>query len=753
MAKKMLKIFKFSVVSVVILLIFTLFFGIGTLVTYKKDVEFNKELLTSCTTKLNIYDSNNNLTNATSVNGNKIVTLSELPSYVPECFISIEDKSFYNHNGLNYKRIVKAFITNLTSKSIKQGASTISQQLIKNTHLSSEKTFERKIKEVILTNELEKNCSKSEILETYLNVIYFGNSAYGLEDASLTYFNKPAKHLTLAESAGLAGLIRSPKNYSPIYNYENFIRRKNLVLQNLLDDKKISEEEFQNAINEQIKINPNNILRHKKIYENAVIDEACAVLNCSEKDIATMGLNIYSTLNMDIQKHLINTVSNEDYYQSNRNSIKPDSCMVVINSKTGAVEGFYGKGNFNFNSFKRQPGSAIKPILVYAPALENNIIMPLTKIDNSSININGYSPKNVSNNKKYVNIQECLTESLNIPAVKVLDYVGIDKAITFAKNNGIEISSEDKNLNIALGGFTEGINIIQLAGSYTALANSGLYSQPYFIEKITNKNGIEIYSNKKTKKRTMREDTAYLMTDMLKTATKTGTSKRLKAFNFDVAGKTGTVGVPDTNFNTDAWSVAYTTDNIICSWLGNGDGKSESTLEGSNNGGTYATSMVKNVLNEISKVNQPSNFIKPDSVIMEDIDAIAYDKQNIIIKANKHLNECYKMQGLFSIYNLPKDADNKFPSHFLNSDLVDGKIRITFNSYPTYDYKLYRVVNGNKSILEQYKNKYEQITYEDIKFPYDKEFYYLLEYCWEGITYNESTDNLYIESSQKKWFF
>ncbi len=728
-----------------------LFFGVGLVTKYNSEISFDKEKLTSCTTKLNIYDNDNNLINYASINGNKVVSLESLPDYVAKSFISIEDKKFYEHNGLNYKRMVKALITNITSKSIKQGASTISQQLIKNTHLSNEKTFERKIKEILLTDKLEKTCSKDEILETYLNVIYFGNSAYGIEDASLTYFNKPASELSIAESAGLAGIIKSPQYYSPVYNFENFNERKKLVLKNMLKDGYISKDQYETALNEKIKINLNTI-KNKLVFENAVIKEACEILKCSEKDIATMGLKIYTTLKCDVQSSLTNTILNKNYYQPNRNGFTPDSCMICLNSKTGAVEGFYGNGNFNFSTFLRQPGSAIKPILVYAPAFESNIISPLTKIDNSEINIQGYCPQNIGgHNKEFVSVIESLSASLNIPAVKVLDYVGIDKASNFAKKNGIILSKQDNNLNIALGGFTDGINIVDLAGSYTAFANSGYYSKPYFIEKITTINNREIYSHKQNSVKTMREDTAYLMTDILKKATKNGTSKRLKDLNFDIAGKTGTVGVSGTNYNTDAWSIAYTTDHIVCSWLGNGDGKNESTLEGNNNGGTFATSMVKQVFDEITLNKTPENFKMPESVIELEIDSIQYEKFNKIVPT-KNLKECYVMTGLFSKYNLPQENISDYQTNF-KAYLENFETKISFNAYPNYEYILYRVENGKRIKLKTYSNLYKEITETDRNFLTDTDFYYELEYKKENNIITESTDNFYVLSEQKKWFF
>lgn len=752
MKKSIKNLFKFCFSIGIISVFGILFFGVCVITTYKSQVTFDKDKLISCTSKLNIYDSENNLINYSSVFGNKVISLENIPEYVSKSFISIEDKKFFEHDGLNYKRMVKALINNLTSKSIKEGASTISQQLIKNTHLSNEKTIERKIKEIILTKELEQKCTKEEILETYLNVIYFGNSAYGIEDASLTYFNKSASKLTISESAGLAGIIKSPKLYSPIYNFNNFIERKNLVLKNMLKDGYISKTEYEQALNEQITINSSNLSKQRYIFENAVIEEACEILKCSEKDLATMGLKIHTTLKTDVQNGIVKTVLNKNYYNINRNGFEPNSCLVCLNSKTGAVEGFYGNGSFNFSTFLRQPGSAIKPILVYAPALESNIISPLTKIDNSAFNIDGYSPQNVGGiDKDFVSVSESLSASLNIPAVKVLDYVGIEKATKFAKNNGINLSKEDNNLNIALGGFTDGVNIIDLAGSYTAFANNGYYSKPYFIEKITTNKGRELYNHETNSVKTMREDTAFLLTDMLMKATKDGTSKRLKDFTFNIAGKTGTVGVSGTNFNTDAWSIAYTTDNIVCSWLGNGDGQSESTLESINNGGTFATSMVKEVFENLTNHKKPEDFIKPESVIEVDIDCIQYEKFNKIVPAI-NLDDCYVMKGLFSKYNLPQENLLAYNTNF-NAKMNNFEAIICFNAYPNLSYTLYRVENGKRTKIKTYSNLYKEITETDKNYKPDTDFYYELEYMQNEKSIIESTENFYVLSEQKKWFF
>lgn len=748
--KKFVKALKYVGLCFVFVIAAFSCFAIYKFISISSQVKFEADKLTVANTKLNIYDCNNELVNNTSVLGNQVVTLSSLPDYVKDAFISIEDKQFYTHNGLNYKRIVKAMITNLTSKELKQGASTISQQLIKNTHLSSDKTFDRKIKEMMLATQLEKEFSKDEILETYLNVIYFGNSAYGIENASNVYFNKSANNLSLNESAGLAGLIKSPYYYSPIYNYDNFIKRKNLVLKNMLTDGKISEAQYDHCLNEKIAISENSNIE-KCIYENACIEEACNILKISEKELAVMGLKINTNYNPQKQEIIKKTITNECYYPANRNGYESDGCVVNINAKTGAVTGFYGTGNFSHYKFKRQPGSALKPVLVYAPAFEKNIITQKTKIQNTPINFDGYSPQNISDqNKEYVSVEESLEKSLNIPAVKLLDYVGIDYAKQMATNCGIDFSTQDNNYAIALGGLTNGVNIINLAGSYTPFVNSGKYLAPYFVESIQTKNGKVIYKHFSTDKQVMRDDTAFLVSDLMKKATKNGTSKRLSSFSFDVAGKTGTVGVPNTNFNTDAWSIAYTSNDITCSWLGNSDGQNESTLDGSNNGGTNATSIIKEIYENFYKTTKPANFSVPNSVKEVNIDAIMYENENQIVEADSTLSERYKLSAYFSVNNLPEEKLNT--STNFDVENLNSNIAISYSALPQNSYKLYRISNNKRELLRTTVNTYSKISLSD-NITYNTEFYYELETLDKNQKVNniEQSDKFFIQ--QKRWFF
>ena len=396
----MKKIAKFSIFAIITLFLVALIFLGGIFIyinTAKSDISFDKAMLEAQNKSIDIYDIENNKINELS--GKKaLIRLEELPNYVPKSFISIEDKSFYKHNGLNYKRMLKAFINNLKSRSLKEGASTISQQLIKNTHLSNEKTITRKINEMALARELERNFTKDEILETYLNVIYFGNGAYGLENASQTYFGKPAKDLEIEESAMLAGMIKSPRTYSPIYNMENALNRRNLVLKEMNRDGYLTDDEYANASQKPIEIN--NGMSHnavKNFYEEATLLEAENILGISENQIAINGYKIFTYQVPKDQKSLHDAITNLGNYDKNQYGNIADGCGICIDSKTGGINAFDAKSIYDVINMKRSPGSAIKPILVYAPALETGKINPSTMILDEQKSFGNYSPKNVGN--------------------------------------------------------------------------------------------------------------------------------------------------------------------------------------------------------------------------------------------------------------------------------------------------------------------------------------------------------------------
>lgn len=714
--KKTLKIT--GIVFLILLILGTTFtfIFINSIMGINKEVKFDKSKLIANSIEVPVYDVHNEIIN-NDITRKNVVEISALPSYVPAAFVSIEDKDFYEHKGLNYKRIAKAVYNNLKSGRLKEGASTISQQLIKNTHLTNEKTFKRKIKEMLLTKKLENEFSKKDILETYLNIIYFGEGSYGIEDAAQTFFGVSASNLSISQAATLAGIIKSPYTYSPKYNSEKCLKRRNLVLSEMFKDGKITETQYQDAVAEDLSIiQKNETETYNNLYIKACLKEAGEILNLSEKDIATSGIKIYSYLDDEKQKQLFEILQNDDNYHVNSFGNIADSLSIIINNETGGVEAFAGRSKYDLINFNRQPGSAIKPILVFAPALENGKISINTPILDEKIDFNGYSPNNVGGFHGYVSVNEAIASSLNVPAVKTMQYVGIEECKNFARNAGIEFDKNDTGYALALGGFTKGINLKSLTNSFIPFSNDGNYVEGKFIKKIVSSSGKTLYENKENKTKIMGEDTAYLTTNMLINGAKVGTSMRLRDLPFEVAGKTGTVAIPGTNNNSDAISVAYTTKHTMGVWMGNYSNEKEFVLESKNNGGTYATSVINNMFLNMYQNEKPDNFVVPLNVESVAIDNLAYENEHIIKVADESVPERYIKNMLFSKRYLPQDKSTTFNNLIVENFKVKfdvDKVKISFMPKSYFQYDLIREVNGKEKILCSYENKTDLINYID----------------------------------------
>lgn len=714
--------------------------GIFSYLLYiNQSLKFDENSLRQINTEFHLYD-NNNQSLENTFSQNSTITLNELPAYVPASFISIEDKNFYNHKGLNYKRIVKALINNLKSGYSQEGASTISQQLIKNTHLSNEKTLNRKIKEMLLTKKMESKLSKNEILQTYLNAIYFGNGAYGIDNASKIYFNKGASELSVSESAMLAGLIKSPKKYSPIFEQEACLKRRNIVLKEMVKDNIISNEIYQNAINEPLNVSV-NIINNQNFYEKAVLEEASNILGISEKELASKGYYIFTYLDNNAQNSLTNACNDDSFYHQNSYGKTADSAGIIIDNKTNGVIAFNGKSKYDIVNMKRSPGSSIKPILVYAPALENGKISPITPILDEPTTFSGYSPQNVGGKYYgYISATESIEKSLNIPAIKIMQITGIEKCKQMANKCGINFDKQDSNYAIALGGMTKGTTIKELVNSFTTFAHNGQYKDAKFIRKICDKNGNVIYKHSDTYTKAMSNETAYLMTEMLISGVKKGTSARLKDLPYEVAGKTGTVGIKNTNLNSDVWSVSYTTDHTFGIWLGNSTGEKEYMLEGCNNGGTYCTSMLKDVMQNVYKSKPyPSNFEKPSEIVSVELDSLELNNNHALLLAESNTPDMFKISANFNKKYVPTAKAKNFntlKAIELNVKMIDNTPTLSFNALQQVEYRVFRINDDESKIIKTIKNKKGNIEIKDELVEKDELYIYYIE----AFSTNHATD-------------
>lgn len=717
--------FKKTIKIISLVLLITIFIGIifssGFYIFTTANLSLNTDKLAKSTSLQNLK--------ILDINGNKLVSekddyikLSKLSSNTTNAFICAEDKRFYRHSGLDYVRIGGAIVSNLKSGSFSQGASTISQQLVKNTQLSNEKTLKRKLKEMKLTKQLEKKYSKSQILEMYLNTIYFGNGCYGIENASKHYFNKSASNLTLAESALLAGTINAPSVYDIEDHQDKAVKRRDLILSLMKQHKKISQDEYNSAVSDSINLNLTK-LKNNEIAYNNILKEACKILKTTENQIKNKDIKIHTSINQDLQNKLCRICQN--YYSKLPTNIS--IATIVIDKNSGNIISLTGK-NSDFSS-KKQPGSTIKPILVYAPGFEKNIISPATKILDQKIDISGYSPENAD--KKYhgyVSVREALKNSYNIPAVKLLNEIGITDAQNFAKKMGLTFEKSDHNLATALGALTNGVSLKNLADCYLCFSNLGKYKPSSLISKIEY-NGKIIYENQNSFKSVMNESTAYLITDILKDCTKTGTAKRLKDFPFEIASKTGTVGKQNSTNNTDAYNISYTSEHVIFTYIG------ADNMQSNINGSTYPTMISKEILQTLYSNHLPKSFKTPSSVVKLNLNKQDYDNN----KLTKSDNSKDSIMEVFSKNNLPNNND-KFPN--LNLDVFNFKNQkpiLCFSADENHIYNIHRINKNKEEIISSLENVNSSkiIKFSDNSAKNNEIYEYFVEIC------DKSSDKTY----------
>ena len=724
--KKFIKISLIFGLTILILLLSIVLIVFTKSIQSVKNIDIN---LDNTTTKVcKILDSNNELISEISAESNSNTELSDISPYVIKAFISIEDKKFYKHNGLNYLRIGKAILNNITSGKIKEGASTISQQLVKNKYLSNEKTLNRKIKEMYLTIKLEANEDKDKILESYLNTIYYGNGAYGIEEASNRFFSKKPSELTLSESAVLAGLVKSPATYSPINNIDNCIKRRNLVLSEMLRDNVITNEEYNMTINEKIELNISPIKKYENLdlYSKKAIEETSKILNLSKYEIINNGYTIKTYQNKDTQKLLDKIINEDKFYSKNKYGNIADSLSIIIDNDINGIIAVSGRSKYDLTNFNRQPGSLIKPVLVYAPAYEEKLIYPCSQILDEKITIDNYTPSNVSNiYYGNISVRDSVAKSLNIPAVKLCNEIGIEKCKSYAKKAGLNFSENDIGLSVSLGGLHKGVTLEEITNSYSPFLNGGIYKNSSYVSKIISPYNTTIYTNLPSQTTYCSQDTAYLMTENLVYASKNGTSKLLKNIDYSVASKTGTVNVKNSNLNTDSYSLAYTTKHIISTWLGNYSMEEKYHLNGDNNGGTFATKIVKEILDNLYLKTAPKNFEIPDTIITLPIDTVSKEINGEIV-LGYNIPERYIEYEIFSTTNLPNTTATKvsnLPKVTLTNLSTDNNITLQFNTEEYYEYNIYK----NNKLIKTINNNNGLYTYEDNNFEYNKEYKYYIE--------------------------
>ena len=621
-------------------------------------VDFDVYRITGCDRTSIIYDGQSDMvTRLHGVQDRTWVSISELQPSTVYAFISAEDARFFEHEGVDIIRIAGAIVADIKAGSYVQGASTISQQLIKLSHLTSEKTISRKAEEAALAYEMERQYSKEDILEMYLNYVYFGGGYYGIEAAAKGYFGVHASDLTLDQSAMLAGILKSPSGYAPHINYAASINRRNNILRLMRDYGYITDDEKKQASAGRPTILHDKREEYSGYYTDAVTKSAAALMGITVDELIRGGYSIYSAMDSDIQHYCEEMFKNGELFPAEDS----EAAIVVLEPSTGMVVAMVGgrsyTGGISFNratDIRRQPGSVIKPVIAYAPAFEYLNYTAADMILDEETTFADYTPSNYGN-KYYgwVTVREAVTKSLNVPAVKTLSAVGVYRAKDFAKRCGIEFDDKDDSLALALGGFTYGVSPLQIAGAYSCFASGGIYNTPTLIKKITDRNGLTVYEYRQDSRRVMSEANAYILTSMLKSVVTEGTGHRLNTLDIPIAGKTGTVGLA--NGNRDAWMAGYTPEYTAVVWQGY-DSDRLGLLPSSATGGTYPALMLYELFNHIYPDGRSGDFEKPESVKQYSIDAKTLKKQHKVVLANAMTPQSSRVTEYFTEETAPEDV-------------------------------------------------------------------------------------------------
>ena len=532
-----------------------------------------------------IYDINGNeIANVHAAENRRPVKITQVPKELQNAFVAVEDNRFYEHSGVDPRGIIRALYANIRGRGVSEGGSTITQQLAKNAYLTQERTLARKVQEVFLALQLERQYTKQEILEMYLNQIYFGQGAYGVQAAAQTYFGKDVEDLTLNECAMLAGIPKSPNYYSPANNLQAAQERKAVVLDQMEKYNYINSSTAEKTKKEQL-----NIVKPVQKKETNVASYFIDYVTQSLIDkygadaVYKEGLKIYTTIDMDMQKAAEEAVKKLPATKTDGNGVQqPQAAIVAIDPHNGYVKAMVGgRGNDQFNRATmavRQPGSAFKPF-VFAAALENKFT-PGTVINDATINIDGWKPQNDSGHfSGKVTMRDVARFSINVPTVKIAQKLGIDKPIYYAQEMGIstfvlEGPQNDRQLATALGGMTKGVTPLEITSAYGTFANKGVHVSPVVVIKVLDRNGKVLEQNEPKQRSVISETSASELTDMLEGVIKKGTGTRAN-IGRPAAGKTCTTS----NYH-DAWFVGYTPELVAGVWVGNDDNSSTNGIMG-----------------------------------------------------------------------------------------------------------------------------------------------------------------------------
>ncbi|MEI6153159.1 MAG: PBP1A family penicillin-binding protein [Deltaproteobacteria bacterium] len=608
------RVIKFSILLILLPAIFGGSFGYG-LVNYLEIPDVKQLESHKPKSSARLYADDGNLFAELFVEKRVPIPITEMPNHLKYAFIAIEDVRFYKHFGIDIRSIGRAAFKNIARQGITEGASTITQQLARNLFLTSTKSFKRKIEEVALAIQIERAYSKDEILNMYLNLIYLGEGAYGVEAASYTYFHKKASQLTVDESATLAALTKSPSKLSPFKNPSRAIERRNIVLRKMYDAGFINKSAYMQAMKTPLALAPFRAYEKKTGYFIEYVKQNLDEFVEDSQDIYTKGLNIKTTVNLKMTEHGYEAIEKGlQGYKTRHPSVAvlPEVALIAIEVKTGDIKVMIGGRDFTSSPYnravqaKRQPGSAFKPI-IYLAALEKGL-RPDTILRDAPISFTNPYTKAVWQPRNYKNeyhgdvtIRKALELSLNTASVRLLERVGIENVIDMAKRLSIN-SDFAPNLSLALG--TTEIIPLDLASAYATFARNGIYIPSVAVKNVSTTEGEEIYTEEILKENVVSPGTAYALVDIMKGVIKKGTARSAASMPYYLAGKTGT-----TDDFKDAWFVGFSPNLLCLVWIGYDKPVSLGNKE---SGGTAALPIWIDFMSKVLPMYPNDDFTQPD---------------------------------------------------------------------------------------------------------------------------------------------
>lgn len=674
-----------------------------------------------------VYDKNGDLLlSLQSLENRTVISLDEVPEHVRNAFIAAEDLRFYEHGGFDVIRMGGALVQNIKSRGIREGASTITQQLVKLTHLSEERVFRRKFEELYLAWQLEQDYSKEDILEMYLNTIYFGRGAYGIQAASEAYFNKDVAALTLPEATALAATIKAPAAYAPHLYPETNKTRRSYIINTMAENELISQKEADEALATSVwVIVREQTERQYGWFIDHALDEAESVLGISSEGLLGSGYRIYTTLDPALQQNADKLFTDTANFPANaKDGTKVQSALCATDVNTGAILAMVGgrdytvqRGLNRATQMRRQPGSVIKPLSVYGPALELGYTTASVLLDQPG-DFNGYTPQNSS--RRYsgrVSVRSALRSSLNLPAVRLLEEIGMEASIAYMQRFGLPVTKKDMNLSIALGSMAYGFTPSELSGAYAVFANGGTYSTPYVVDRILSPEGDTVYQHTSEKKRVISTQNAYLMTSLLQTVTQSGTGTRLKIANVPLATKTGTVNM--TGGNRDIWVCTYNPEIAVSVWMGYDSADATHTIPNGTTGGSYPAILAASFIKTVYAERTAPDFTMPDGLVWLTLDKRAMQLKGEAMLASDLTPKNYRFGEVFLSSNRPHAISDVWiappaPSGFTITYGDDGMPILQFTAQDYGRYRINREANGiSQSLTEVICEAGQILTYTD----------------------------------------